>query len=109
MRSAQNTQRFMRALKAEELPFEKVQFILNRTPKMTDLSGKSRVKSMAESLDIAMRWQISDGGKHVPSAGDHGVPLADIAPKNPLRKDIQKIAETFVELCSAEQLSEAAE
>jgi pilus assembly protein CpaE len=109
MRSAQNTQRFMRALKAEDLPFEKVQFILNRAPKMTDLSGKSRLKSMTESLDIELRWQLSDGGKHIPSTGDHGVPLAEMVAKNPLRKDIVKIAETFAALCDDQQLSEAAE
>ncbi|MBE9476779.1 MAG: AAA family ATPase [Proteobacteria bacterium] len=108
MRSAQNVQRFMRALKAEDLPFEKVQFILNRAPKMTDLSGKSRLKSMTESLGIELRWQLADGGKHVPSAGDHGAPLAEMAAKNPLRKDIAKIAETFAELCNDEQLSATA-
>jgi len=109
MRSAQNTQRFLRALKAEDLPFEKAQFILNRAPKMTDLSGKSRLKSMTESLDIELRWQLSDGGKHVPASGDHGVPLAEMAAKNPLRKDIAKIAETLAELCEEQQLSAAAE
>jgi pilus assembly protein CpaE len=109
MRSAQNTQRFLRALKAEDLPFEKAQFILNRAPKMTDLSGKSRLKSMTESLNIEMRWQLSDGGKQVPSAGDHGAPLAEMAAKNPLRKDIVKIAETFAELCQDQPLSAAAE
>ncbi len=109
MRSAQNVQRFMRALKAEDLPFEKVQFILNRAPKMTDLSGKSRLKSMTESLGIELRWQLSDGGKQVPSAGDHGAPLAEVSPKNPLRKDIAKIAETFVELCENEQQAATAE
>ncbi len=109
MRSAQNTQRFLRALKAEDLPFEKAQFILNRAPKMTDLSGKSRLKSMTESLNIEMRWQLSDGGKHVPLTGDHGVPLGEMAARNPLRKDIVKIAETFSELCEDQQLSAAAE
>ncbi len=109
MRSAQNTQRFMRALKSEDLPFEKVQFILNYTPKRTDLSGKSRVKSMTESLGIELRWQMADGGKHVSSTGDHGVPLAEMVAKNPLRKDIVKIAETFAELCEEQQLSAAAE
>ena len=109
MRSAQNTQRFMRALKSEDLPFEKVQFILNYTPKRTDLSGKSRVKSMTESLGIELRWQMADGGKHVSSTGDHGVPLAEMVAKNALRKDIVKIAETFAELCEEQQLSAAAE
>lgn len=109
MRSAQNTQRFMRTLKAEDLPFEKVQFILNHAPKMTDLSGKSRVKSMTESLGIELRWQLSDGGKHVSSTGDHGAPLAEMVAKNPLRKDIVKIAETFAKLCEDQELSAAAE
>ncbi len=109
MRSAQNAQRFLRALKGEDLPFEKVQFILNRAPKMTDLSGKSRLKSMKESLDIKLRWQLSDGGKHVPAAGDQGAPLAEIAAKNPLRKDIMKIAQTFVELSENEQFAATAE
>lgn len=109
MRSAQNIQRFIRALKSEDLPFEKVQFLLNKAPKLTDLNGKSRVKRMAESLDIEFRWQLSDGGKHVPSSGDHGVPLSEIAAKNPLRKDIVKIAETFADLCDDNNLAEAAE
>ena len=109
MRSAQNTQRFLRTLKAEDLPFEKVQFILNRAPKMTDLSGKSRVKRMAESLAIELRWQLAEGGKQVSATGDHGAPLGEMAAKNPLRKDVVKIAETFADLCNDQQLSEAAE
>src|SRR5690606_25565189 len=51
LRSAQNVLRFVRALKAEGLPHEKLRYVLNRAPKFTDLSAKSRVKRMAESLD----------------------------------------------------------
>ena len=102
MRSAQNIQRFLQALKADDLPFEKVQFVLNRAPKMTDLNGKSRVKRMTESLSIDLRWQLSDGGKAVSAAGDHGVPLAEMAQKNVLRKEISKIAETILELTENE-------
>ncbi len=51
MRSAQNTLRFKRALQSEELPAEKLRYVLNRAPKFTDLSGKGRVKRMAESLE----------------------------------------------------------
>ncbi len=109
MRSAQNIQRFIRALKSEDLPFEKVQFLLNKAPKMTDLSGKSRVKRMAESLALEFRWHLSDGGKQIPSSGDHGVPISELAAKNPLRKDIVKIAETFADLCVQDTLAEAAE
>ena len=92
MRSAQNTLRMIRALKAEELPFEKLRYILNRSPKFTDLSGKSRVKRMSESLDIDIEVMLPDGGKAVVEACDQGLPLAEMAAKNPLRKEIQKLA-----------------
>ena len=92
MRSAQNTLRMIRALKSEELPFEKLRYIMNRSPKFTDLSGKSRVKRMAESLDIDIEVMLPDGGKAVVEACDNGLPLAEMAAKNPLRKEIQKLA-----------------
>lgn len=98
MRCAQNALRFVRTLKAEDLPFEKVQFALNRAPKFTDLSGKTRVKRMAESLEIEFRYLLPDGGKPVANSGDEGIPLAEIAAKNPLRKEILKIAKTISEL-----------
>jgi pilus assembly protein CpaE len=41
MRSAQNTLRFLRALKAEELPYEKLRYVLNRAPGFTDVTGKA--------------------------------------------------------------------
>ncbi|MBN9889699.1 AAA family ATPase [Salipiger abyssi] len=92
MRSAQNTLRLKRALQAEELPIDKLRFVLNRAPKFTDLQGKSRAKRMAESLGIRLDVHLPDGGKAVAMAGDHGMPLAASAPKNPLRKDIAKLA-----------------
>ena len=95
MRSAQNALRMVRALKAEDLPFEKLRYVLNRAPKFTDLSGKSRVKRMAESLDIEIDLLMPDGGRPVVQSGDHGVPLLETAPKNPLRKEIQKLADSI--------------
>ena len=95
MRSAQNTLRMVRALKSEDLPFEKLRYVLNRAPKFTDLSGKSRVKRMAESLDIEIELLIPDGGKQVVQSGDHGLPLLETAAKNPMRKEIQKLAESI--------------
>jgi len=92
MRSAQNALRFKRALQSEDLPFEKLRFLLNRGPKFTDLSGKSRVKRMAESLGISIEIQLADGGKQVVQAGDHGLPLSETVPKNPLAKDLRKLA-----------------
>lgn len=93
MRSAQNTLRLKRALQAEDLPFEKLRFVLNRAPKFTDLQGRSRVKRMAESLGISLDLRLPDGGHAVGQACDHGSPLAKAAPKNPLRKEIARLAQ----------------
>jgi pilus assembly protein CpaE len=98
MRSAQNAMRMKRALQAEELPFEKLRYVLNRAPKFTDLTGKARVKRMAESLDISIDLQLPDGGRPVMQSGDHGQPLAQLAAKNPLRKEIAKLAKSLFEL-----------
>ena len=91
----------LRALKAEGLPHEKLRYVLNRAPKFTDLSGKSRVKRMAESLDIAIEVQLPDGSAQVTQANDHGLPLAETAAKNPLRKEIQKLAKSLHDLNKA--------
>ena len=104
MRSAQNTLRMVRALKGEDLPFEKLRYVLNRAPKFTDLTGKSRVKRMAESLEIDIELLLPDGGRQIMEAGDHGLPLAEIAPKNLYRKEISKLARTIYE----QRLAEAA-
>ncbi len=92
MRSAQNTLRMIRALKSEELPIEKLRYVMNRAPKFTDMSGKARVKRLAESLDIDIEILVPDGGRQVIEAVDQGQPLALAAGKNPCRKEIQKLA-----------------
>ncbi|EIE48892.1 ATPase, putative [Citreicella sp. 357] len=92
MRSAQNTLRLKRVMQAEDLPFDKLRFAVNRAPKFTDLQGKSRIKRMSESLGINLELQLADGGRQVATACDHGEPLAVHAAKNPLRRDIAKLA-----------------
>ena len=92
MRSAQNTLRLKRALQSEDLPFDKLRFVLNRAPGFTDLNGKSRVKRLAESLGISIEVQLPDGGKPVAQAADHGAPLSESIPKNAVRKEIAKLA-----------------
>lgn len=101
LRSAQNILRFVRALKAEGLPHEKLRYVLNRAPKFTDLSAKGRVKRMAESLDITIEVQMPDGGDQVTQANDHGLPISESAPKNPLRKELQKLAKSLYDLNKA--------
>lgn len=98
IRSARNVMRLNRALKAEALPFEKLRYVLNRAPKFTDLAAKGRVKKMAESLEIKLELQLPDGGPQVTMANDHGQTLAETAPKNPMRREIQKLAKTLYDL-----------
>ena len=107
LRSAQNILRFVRALKAEALPHDKVRYVLNRAPKFTDLSAKARVKRMAESLDIAIEVQLPDGGEQVTQANDHGLPIAESAAKNPLRKELQKLAKSLYDLNKAAETAKA--
>jgi len=104
MRSAQNTLRLKRALQSEDLPFEKLRFVLNRAPGFTDLNGKSRVKRLAESLGISIEVLLPDGGKPVSQNADHGVPMAASIPKNAVRKEIMKLAQSVhaVNLSDAE-------
>ena len=102
MRSAQNTLRFIKALQAEDLPLDKVHYVLNRAPRGLDMNGKARVKRLAESLGITLNTQLHDGTKQVTQACDHGAPLAEMARKNPLRKDIAKLAHTLHEAIKAE-------
>ncbi len=107
LRSAQNTLRMIRAMKADGIELKKFRFLLNRAPKFTDLSGKSRAKRMAESLDIEFAVSLPDGGNQVRDANDHGLPLAEYAPKNPLHKEIHKFAALLFE--NAEHATVAAE
>ncbi|MDZ7906466.1 MAG: AAA family ATPase [Cypionkella sp.] len=101
LRSAQNVLRLLRALKAEGLPHEKLRFALNRAPGFTDLAAKARVKRMAESLDIAIELLLPEGGAPIAQAGDQGEPLAQTAPKNALRREIQKLAKSLIDVNTA--------
>ncbi|WP_037293410.1 AAA family ATPase [Roseobacter sp. CCS2] len=102
MRSAQNTLRLKRALQSEDLPFEKIRFVLNRAPGFTDMNGKSRVKRLSDNLGISIEVQLPDGGKPVMQATDHGAPLAETIAKNALRKEILKLAKSIHEVNEAD-------
>jgi pilus assembly protein CpaE len=98
MRSAQNALRFKRTLQSEGLPFQKFRFVLNRAPGFADLSGKGRVKRLADSLGISIEVQLPDGGRPVTQACDQGLPLAESVPKNALRREIAKLAKSVHEV-----------
>ena len=93
MRSAQNMFRFIRTLKSESMDLSKLVFVLNRAPGMTDLSGKQRVKRVADSLGITLSHMVPDGGKAVVNACDQGIPLAETAKSNPVRKEVLRMAQ----------------
>lgn len=105
LRSAQNTLRMIRALKADNISLDKHRYILNRAPRFTDLGGKARAKRMAESLGISIAVHVPDGGTQIRDANDHGLPLAEYAPKNPVTKEIQKFAASLFETAQATRLA----
>ena len=92
MRSAQNAIRMVRALKAEGLPHDKMRYVLNRSPKLTDLGGRARVKRLSEGLEVQIDILIPDGGRTIAESADQGEPLGIYAPKSPVRKEIAKLA-----------------
>lgn len=108
MRSAQNMFRFTRALKSEDLDLGKLIYVLNRAPGLTDLSGKTRVKRLAESLAVQFSHLLPDGGKQVSAACDQGVPLADVARSSPVRKEIVKMAQRIVTIGAEEAAEKSA-
>jgi pilus assembly protein CpaE len=95
LRSAQNVLRMIKALRAEHLPLEKVKWVLNRTPRKIDSTTKGRIKRLSESLGVEFNYMLPDGGRQVTDTNDHGVPLAEAAPKNPMRKEILAMAEVL--------------
>ncbi len=105
LRSAQNTLRLIRALKADGIAMDKHRFLLNRAPRFTDLGGKARAKRLAESLGISIAAYIPDGGTQIRAANDHGLPLAEYAPKNATHKEIQKFAAALFETAHTSQLA----
>ncbi len=96
MRCANNLLRFLRALRAEEMPMEKVAHVMNRSPGFTDFSGRARISRMAETLGIEYALTLPDGGRDVAMACDQGEPLAEYASGNALRKEIRRAAQAMV-------------
>lgn len=103
MRSIQNTVRLRRLFRSEDMPLEKVQFVINFAPKFTDLTNKSRVSTISELLETQIKLLLPDGGRAVTPACDRGQPLSQVAQKSPLRKEIAKLAQTLRSHQAAEE------
>ena len=78
------------------MALDRLRFVLNRAPGLTDLSGKARVRRVAESLGITFSHLLPDGGRQVMNACDQGAPLMEAAKSNPLRKEIAKVADGII-------------
>lgn len=109
VRSAQNALRFQRLLQGEGLPTEKLGFLLNRAPGKMDMSGKSRIDKMADSLDVKFHAVFPDGGKQVTEVNDQAAPLSEMAPRNALTKEVHKLAKDLYDARQRFENGEVAE
>jgi pilus assembly protein CpaE len=62
---------------------------------------------MSESLDIEIELQLPEGGTAVTQANDHGLPLSQSAAKNPLRRELQKLAKSLYDHSKAAEAVKA--
>ena len=108
LRSAENALRLSRAVAAEELPAERLRWVLDRAPGRMDLGGRSRLRRLAEVLDVRIELLMPDGGRAVADACDDGVPLAEAAARNPLRREIARLATSLHARGAAEHAARAA-
>ncbi|MEM7643287.1 MAG: AAA family ATPase [Pseudomonadota bacterium] len=93
VRSAQNALRFQKLLQAEGIPSNSLAYILNRAPGKMDMTGRSRIDKMADSLDIKFRAVFPDGGRPVTDANDQALTLRESLPRAPLTKEVNKFAQ----------------
>ena len=103
LRSAENALRLTRAVAAEDLPIERLRWVLDRAPGRMDVAGRSRLRRLAEGLNVEIGILLPDGGRGVAQACDDGVPLAEAAARNPLRRAIARLAASL----HAHELAEA--
>lgn len=103
LRSAQNALRLMSAMEAEKLASHKVSYVMNRGPR--DISGKGRIKRMADSIGVDFRFVLPDGGPAVSESNDNGEPLSDSQPKLPYRKEVMDMAERIWAAAQADEFT----
>ena len=92
IRSAHNVARLQKMLAEQRVPCRGLRHVLNRAPGFTDRAGRARMKQLGDQLGTEFDLRLPDGGKSVAQAAQDAMPLALAAPKNPLRKEIMRIA-----------------
>ncbi len=104
VRSAQNAMRFQKLLQAEGMSTQQLSFVLNRAPGKMDMSGRARIDKMADGLGVKFHTVLPDGGKQVTEVNDQAGTLSELAPRNAMTKEIQRLAQ---ELHDARQAIES--
>lgn len=102
LRAAQNLLRLQQTLRSEGLPLDRISYVLNRAPR--DISGKSRIKRMSDTLNIMFNAVLADCSKMLTEANDQALPLVEIYPKHPYRKEVQKLAIEIWRQVSGEEI-----
>ncbi len=107
LRSAQNVCALSAPSRPRRCRMKKLRYVLNRAPKFTDLSAKSRVKRMARKPGHRHRGATARR-RHPGHPGQRPwLPLSESAAKNPLRKELQKLAKSLHDLNKAAEAGKA--
>lgn len=72
-----------------DYPHDKVSFVVNRHTKDSDIT----ISDIEKTLDTKIRYAIPNSYKNVTSAINQGVPLATIAPKDSIIREINLMAD----------------
>lgn len=86
--AVQNALRLRSSFRAEGLPFEKLELILNKGPSMIDKPRLAQVDRIRALLDCPLDLMLPDGGNAV----DQGQILAKTDQDNPLKHAIETLA-----------------
>ena len=96
IRSAEAARRYCETILAEELPFQKLRFAINRAPSAHDISARAQINRLGTMLHSHIDILLPDGGQIVGQLADQGLCLAEADVQNPLRKSISTLAQSLL-------------
>jgi pilus assembly protein CpaE len=102
LRSAQDAMRFIKALRAEDLPLEKIQYVMNRAPGGMDLTGKGRSRSWPKASASRSRRSCPMAARPCRRLATTVSRWPKPPKKNPLRKEIVKLAQGLHQAMAAD-------
>lgn len=78
---------------ARRMAHPKLQPLLNRAPGIGDIAGRRRWTRTAQAMGLTGVLHLPDGGGMVTRANDRGLPLAEAAAHNPMRRAMVRLAD----------------